>query len=250
MRTPRHARRCAVAMAISGLAVLVAGCGASTSTSGAPGSTGSAQPSGNPLAALTAGQIAAQAQADLRSASSVHVAGPVIDSGQTFVLDLTIGPRGCTGTMASPGKGSFRLLQIGKKLWFKGDTQFWKTSGGTSDPGLVTLLEGKYIEVSAAGSDLSSFATLCDPRQLASTFGGPVSGLAKGTTSVISGQTVLQLRDSGDSSKAYVTISAHPEFVRIDAGHDGHLDFTAYNAPLTLTPPPASEIIDGSKYGF
>jgi len=247
MRTARHARRCAVAMAIAGLAVLAAGCGASTSTSGA---SGSAQPSGSPLAGLTANQIAARAQADLESASSVHVAGPVTDSGQTFVLNLTIGPRGCTGTMASPGKGSFRLLQIGKKLWFKGDKQFWKTSGGTSDPGMVTFLEGKYIEVSATSSDLSSFATLCDPRQLATAFGRLASGLAMGATSVISGQTVLQLRDSGDSSNAYVTISAHPEFVRIDAGRDGHLDFTAYDAPLTLTPPPASEIINGSKYGF
>jgi hypothetical protein len=59
-------------MAIAGLAVLPAGCGASISTSGAPGS---AQPSGNPLAGLTADQIAARAQADLKSASSVHVAG-------------------------------------------------------------------------------------------------------------------------------------------------------------------------------
>ena len=247
MRTPGHARRCAVAMAIAGLAMLAAGCGASTSTSGAPGS---AQPSGNPLAGLTADQIAARAQADLKSASSVHVAGPVTDSGQTFVLNLTIGPRGCTGTMTSPGKGSFRLLQIGRKLWFKGNRQFWKTSGGTSDPGMVTFLEGKYIEVSATSSGLSSFATLCDPRQLASAFGGPASGLAKGATSVISGQPVLQLKDIGDSSNAYVTISAHPEFVRIDAGRNGHLDFTAYDAPLTLTPPPASQIIDGSKYGF
>jgi len=61
---------------------------------------------------------------------------------------------------------------------------------------------------------------------------------------------VLQLKDNSDSSNAYVTISAHPEFVRINGGRDGHLDFTAYNAPLTLTPPPASKTIDGSKYGF
>ena len=182
--------------------------------------------------------------------SSVHVTGPVTDSGQTYVLDLTLGPKGCTGTMASPGKGSFALLKIGKKLWFKGDEQFWKTSGGTSDQGLATLLEGKYIEASAAGSDLNSFATLCDPRQLASAFGGPVSGLVKGQITVISGQSVLQLKDSGDSNSAYVTISAKPEFVRLDAGRNGRLDFTAYNAPLTLTPPPAGEIIDGSKYGF
>ena len=250
MRTPRHGRRYAVAMAISGRAVLAAGCGTAGSTSSTAGTPALATPSGNPLAGLTADQIATKAEADLKAASSVHIAGPVTDSGQTYVLDLTLGPKGCTGTMAMPGKGSFLLLQIGKKLWFKGDRQFWKTSGGTSDPGLVTFLEGKYIEVSATSSDLSSFTTLCDPRKLASAFGGPASGLVKGTTTVISGQTVLQLKDNSDSSNAYVTISAHPEFVRINGGRDGHLDFTAYNAPLTLTPPPASKTIDGSKYGF
>jgi hypothetical protein len=237
-------------MASCGLAVLAAGCGTAGSASSTAGTPASAAPSGNPLAGLTADQIAAKAQTDLKTASSVHIAGPVTDSGQTYVLDLTISPKGCTGTMASPGKGSFLLLQIGKKLWFKGDQQFWKTNGGTSDAGLVTFLEGKYIEVSATGSGLGAFATLCDPRQLASSFGGPASGLVKGTTTVISGQTVLQLKDNSDSSKAYVTISAHPEFVRIDDGRDGHLDFTAYNAPLTLAPPPASATIDGSKYGF
>jgi hypothetical protein len=30
----------------------------------------------------------------------------------------------------------------------------------------------------------------------------------------------------------------------------GHLDFSAYDAPLTLTAPPASETINGSQYGF
>jgi hypothetical protein len=250
MRTPRHARRYAVAMTISGLAVLAAGCGASTSTSGASASTASARPSVNPLASLTADQIIAKADADLKAASSVHVAGPITDSGQTYVLDLTISPEGCTGTMASPGKGSFALLKISKKLWFKGDKQFWETYGGTSDPALVQFLEGKYIEPSATGSGMSSLAMLCDPRQLASAFGGTVSGMVKGKTTVISGQSVLQLKDTGDSASAYVTISARPEFVRIDAGGEGHLDFSAYNVPLTLTAPPASKTINGSQYGF
>ena len=115
MRTPRHARRYPVAMAISGRAVLAAGCGTAGSTSSTAGTPALATPSGNPLAGLTADQIATKAEADLKAASSVHIAGPVTDSGQTYVLDLTIGPKGCTGTMASPGKGSFRLLKIGKR---------------------------------------------------------------------------------------------------------------------------------------
>jgi hypothetical protein len=37
--------------------------------------------------------------------------------------------------------------------------------------------------------------------------------------------------------------------VRLDTG-SGIMDFSDYNAPLTLTPPPANLTVDGSKYGF
>jgi hypothetical protein len=30
----------------------------------------------------------------------------------------------------------------------------------------------------------------------------------------------------------------------------GRIDFTGYGSPVTLTPPPASETLDGAKYGF
>jgi hypothetical protein len=250
MRTSGPARRRAAAMAAAGLAILAAGCGASTSTSGTPASTASARPSANPLASLTADQIITKADADLKAASSVQVAGPIADSGQTYILNLTLGPRGCKGTMSMPKKGSFQLLKIGKKLWFKGNRRFWEVNGGTSDPAVLKFLEGKAIEVSATGSGLAAFGTLCDPRQLAAAFAGSAGGVVKGATSVISGQPALQLKDTGDGESAYVTISAHPEFVRLDAGRQGHLDFTAYDAPLTLTPPPASQTIDGARYGF
>jgi len=60
---------------------------------------------------------------------------------------------------------------------------------------------------------------------------------------------VLQIRATGQPGSEYVTNSASPEIVRLDTS-SGILDFSDYNAPLTLTPPPASETVDGSKYGF
>jgi hypothetical protein len=74
--------------------------------------------------------------------------------------------------------------------------------------------------------------------------------MLKGRTTIISGQPALQVKDTADSDSVYVTISARPELLRIDAGREGHLDFSRYNAPVTLTLPSAAETIDGSKYGF
>jgi hypothetical protein len=76
MRTPRSP----VAIAVALLAVLAAGCGASSTTPGAPASTA---PPGNPLAALSARQILSKTIADFKAASSVHVGGSERDSGQT-----------------------------------------------------------------------------------------------------------------------------------------------------------------------
>ena len=90
MRTPRSP----VAIAVALLAALAAGCGASATTSGAPASTASP---GNPLAALTAGQILTKTIADFKAASSVHITGSERAAGQSFTMDLTIGAGGCTG---------------------------------------------------------------------------------------------------------------------------------------------------------
>ena len=60
----------------------------------------------------------------------------------------------------------------------------------------------------------------------------------------------LQIKDTRNSGSAYVTISASPEFLRLDGGTSGHLDFTGYNAPMVLTPPPADQTVNGAKFGF
>lgn len=258
MRISLYVSRRAVAATLVGAAILgtATACGTSASGTSATSNTtataaASAKPAGNPLAGLTADQIANKATADLKAVSSVHVTGPVADSGQTYLVNLTIGAKGCHGTLKIKGEGSFALLKIGKTLWIKPDNQFWKYAAGSSaDSAVMQILGGKYIKPSAKDSSLNSLGTLCSPRQFASSFGGQISGMVKGKTTTISGQHVLQIKDSGDPGSAYVTISARPEFLLFDGGSGFRLYFTGYNAPLRLTPPPASEILDGTKYGF
>ena len=253
MRTSLQASRRAVAATLLGAAILgTAACGASASSSPAgSNTTATASASGNPLAGLTADQIASKATADLKAVSSVHIAGSAADSGQTFVMNLTIGAKGCQGTLTVKGEGSFALLKIGPSFWIKPDDQFWKYAAGSSaDAAVMAIVAGKYIAPSAKDSSLSALGTLCDPGQFASSFGSQITGVVKGKTTTIAGQPALQLTDTGDTDSAYVSISARPEFLRLDGGSASQLAFTDYNAPLALTPPPASETLDGAKYGF
>lgn len=257
MRTSQPVSRHAVAAALVGAAILgtTAACGTSASSTSATANntaTAAAKPSGNPLAGLTADQIASKATADLKAVSSVHMTGSVTDSGQTYVMNLVMGTKGCHGTLSVKGEGSFTLLQIGKKLWIKPDNQFWKYAAGSSAaPAIMQIVGGKYIRPSAKDTSLNSLGALCSPSQFASSFEGQMSGMVKGKTTTISGQPALQIKDTGDPYSAYVTISARPEFLRFDGGSSGNrLNFTGYNTPLRLTPPPASETLDGAKYGF
>ena len=235
-RTPGHAGRSAAAAAIAGAGILAGGTACGTTA--------------NPLAGLSAGQIAARATADLKTASSVHFTGSVTDSGATYAVDVTAGTANCAGTLGMPGQGSFALLKIGQRLWIKPDDQFWASAGAS--PANLHLAEGKYVQASPGDPDFSPVTMLCSPAQFADSLGNQMNHLAKRTATTIAGQSALQLRSSTPGS-AYVTISASPEFLRLDAhdgGSQGQLDFSDYDVPVTLTPPPASKTINGSKIGL
>jgi hypothetical protein len=230
--------RSAAAAAIAGTAILASATACGTTAS-------------HPLAGLTAGQIAARAIADLKAASSVHFAGSVTDSGATYAVDVTAGSTNCAGTLGIPGQGSFALLKIGQTLWIKPDDQFWTSMGAS--PANLHLAEGKYVQASPGDPVFSSVKMLCSPAQFADSLGSQMNHLVKGATTTIAGQSALQLRDTSTPGSAYVTISAIPEFLRLDAqngGSKGQVDFSDYDAAVTLAPPPASKTIDGSKIGL
>jgi hypothetical protein len=260
--TSLSASRRAVAATLLGAAILGTATACATSapsTSATSNSTAtasaSAQPSGNPLAAMTADQIATKAATDFKTVSSVHVTGKVADSGQVISFNLTVGRKNCKGEMGIKGEGTFSMVKIGKSLWIKPDDQFWKYAAGSSlTPAVSQILTGKYIKPTAKNSSLSPLGSFCSLSQFAASFGittsGQANGLVKDGTTTIAGQPALRLKDTANEGFVYVTPSARTELLRLDAGRSGHLDFSGYNAPLRLTPPPASETLDGAKYGF
>ena len=263
MRTFRYHWRPAATAALAGAAILggAVACGSPapsganapatpTATSGTAGA--SASTPGGALAGLSADEIARRATADLKTVSSVHITGTVADSGQHIAVNLTLGTQGCTGTLGIKGEGSFKLLKIGKKFWIKPDNKFWKyAAGSTASSAVMQIVGGKYIEPSGKDSSLKPIGAFCTLGQFTAFFKpGEMTGMTKGTTIVISGQPALQITDTGNTGSAYVTIASQPEFLRIDAGSAGRFDFTRYDVPMNLAPPPASETLDGSKYGF
>ena len=232
------------ALASALLAVGAAGCGGA-----GPAGTGAGSKA-NPLATLSADQIASKAFADLRAATAVHVAGSVTDSGQPIGLNLTlVHGKGCDGSMSMQNKGSFLLIMIGTAVWLLPDVKFWKANGGGA-PAVLKILAGKYLKTSAKGG-LAQLGQLCDPSKLLGPFMN-MTGLVKGKNATISGQPALRLTDGANSGSVYVSVSARPRLLRITStgSSSAQLDFTGYGTPVTLTAPPASQTLDGAKYGF
>jgi hypothetical protein len=208
VRTSRYAGRRAIAGVLAGGAILGAATACASSSSPAAsvasataGTTAPARTPGDPLAALSGGQIITRVVADLKVVSSVHVAGSLESSGQHVALNLTLGTR------------------------------------------------GKYVKTSAQDSRLAPLRALYSPGTFARLLDGDPAGESKGTVTIIAGQPALPVKDADGRARIYVTVAAHPEFLRIDSS-SGRLDFTRYNARLHLTPPPASQVLDGAKYGF
>jgi hypothetical protein len=228
----RSASPRAVVIAVLSAAILAAvtGCGGSGS-------------SADPLAGMTAQQIYARSLDNLKAASSVRLTGSIVTFGGALTMNLTEGPGGCTGSLGAQGAGSVGVVGIGGKLWIKPDRQYLKSSGVSA--ALTNLLTGKYLSTTGKSANL---ATLCGLSRVTSQLGSG-STFTKGTATTISGQRVLQIKATGQQGSEYVTNSASPQVVRLDTG-SGIMDFSDYNAPLTLTPPPANLTVDGSKYGF
>jgi hypothetical protein len=113
-------------------------------------------------------------------------------------------------------------------------------------------VSGKYIKL-GSNSDLASFAQLCNPSTLSTAFAKQDTGFVKAGTATVNGQQALAFKQPKNAANGtvYVSDSATPQILRIagPAGQ-GSIDFSDYNAPATITAPPASQVIDGTKFGL
>jgi hypothetical protein len=147
------------------------------------------------------------------------------------------------------------MILIGQTVWVKPDDTFWKVNGG-NDQAVLTLLSGKWIKdstTSSSGSNgLGSLSSLCSLSGMFGGMKGQATGLVKGPVGIVDGQRALLLKASSGSGQLYVSDTAAPVMVRLtDPGaNGGSFDLTGYGTPVTITPPPASQTLDGKKLGI
>jgi hypothetical protein len=234
----------ATAGALGASCLAIVGCGSGGSGSGA---------AADPLAGQTGTRVLAEAVADLNAAPSLTVNGAEIESGEYLTVHLGIVPgKGCTRTIMFGElgvQGTITYITIGKTVYFKPNSTMWQALEGSDAAKITQLVDGRYVK--DPSSDVNLRGVSCDITGPAAKAGDAT----KGQVTMLNGIRVLPLKDSlGDV--AYVTDTSKPEFVQKDtvpvAGTTdpaGESTFTI-GAPVTLTPPPASQVVSGAIIGM
>jgi len=230
-------------VAVAGVLVagLLAACSGSASTP-PPSTSSSDGPNG--VEKLPADQILARSKAAAKSASWVHVQGT--QSGTT--LDLTIGKDTATGTVTQDGLTA-QLLAVDGTTYVKGDKAFWDNASGS---GSGDVLAGKWVVAGdTAGTDTYGLDTFTDVGRVVDSVLVGSGTLTKTGTSTVDGQRVVGLDESSDGSTLWVALDGPPYPVQIEPATPttDPPTFSDWDVPVTITPPPADEVVDPTKLG-
>lgn len=207
-----------------------------------------------PLAGLTADQIVQKALKDLSAASSVLITGQVPSQAGNVAIDITdVAPASCQGTIAvastgASGPPTAAITKVDGIAYVKFNQSYLES---LHVPAWESAeVNGRYIK-STSSSVIADLSHLCVLSTLVNAFTkGGDTGFAKAGTVTVEGQRALALtqQDSTDGVDVYVSDSATPEILSLGdtAGPEALLDFTNFNAPVTITAPPAADIFYGA----
>lgn len=251
-------RQVGPAFLVAALIAGITGCGVpagsgsrSATASGTPGT--SAATSADPLSRLSALEIAKEALADTKAATSVHLAGTITNSGEEITLAETIAHSGteCSGTYSVVGKGAVQIVLLGTTVWMKADDTLWRSNGIPA--AALPRVSGKWLRTSTSAAGMSGLATLCSISKL---FGTPPTSdpkMFKQLNTTPDGKAlIVKLMDGLGGASLYVTDTAHPLITQFDSPNyasAGSIHLTGYGAAVTITAPPASAVITPSELG-
>lgn len=217
--TARLARGVCAAVAA---ALAVAACGSSGS-------------SGNGVAGKSPNDILTAANHAVTGLKSVHVAGSVSSAGTPITLDLDLlAGKGGKGTMSENGL-SFQLVVVKNSVYVNGSPAFWQHFAGKT---AAQLLDGKWLEAPASGQ-FASIVPLTSISELFQKLLSSHGALAKAPTTTIHGTKVIGVHDTTNGGTLYVATAGKPypvEVAKTGSG-GGKIDFTKFNAPVSLTAP-------------
>jgi hypothetical protein len=222
MSYPRRLVLAATSLAL--LALPVAGCGGSSSSSG------------NGVESKSPTEILQKSKEAASKAVSVHIVGSIVSAGKPITLDMELlAGKGGKGKISQEGF-TIKLIQTGGSVYINGSSAFYKHVSGAA---AAQLLQGKWLKAPANSGELASLAELTDLSKLLDTALSDHGSLTKGSAATIEGQKAIGLKDTSRHSTFYVATSGKPYPLEIaKAGKEsGKVILDRWDQPVSLRAP-------------
>lgn len=222
-------------------ALVLSGCGGGSGTKD------------NGVAALTAKQIVSKSQTAAKAASSVHVKGTVVSQGESVTIDMRLKKGvGAKGTVAV-GNSPVEILRIGDAAYLKASKEFWTQ---VANAAVGAQLADKYVKGSTKDSTFSSFVSFTDLNAMFdSIFDTSSTSLTKVDGKTIGGRKTVGVKDPDPQSGGILYVATtgkpYPMLIQSDttSADKGSVSFDEWDQDVTLTTPPADQVLDISQLG-
>ncbi|WP_145878023.1 hypothetical protein [Streptomyces sp. BK340] len=203
---------------------------------------------------LSAAQIAGKSRLAMTKLKSFRVKGGRTSHGVEMTVDFTVAGKGsCQGTFTVAGAHT-ELRVVGGHRYMKGDKKFWQQSGrrkGSSPQetnALAEMFKGRWFAVPEQAAKEGDDFYACDFNAFEKD-----SPLHRGAETEVDGIPAVTLtgkEGSGGTRTILVSAKAEPYPLRVTVEGGtapGSLEYSAFNEPVTVTPPPADEVLDFDK---
>ncbi|HEX3589974.1 MAG TPA: hypothetical protein VHV74_10090 [Pseudonocardiaceae bacterium] len=236
--------RLSAALTVGVAAVALAACATAGTPTAAPGS-----PSTDVMPAADKVLSAVKSAAD--KASAVHVKGHLVEGGSALTLDVQMNKDGSGSGTIGEDNQTFSLIIAHQVDYIQFTKDLISAAGLSPSTPPGSLLLNKWVPSTSklmAGSDLSdTFKEVSFSAFIPEVFGDLSGDTPKEAgTSTVDGVPV-HIYKSSDGT-AYVATAAPHYLIRLveaPSSGNGQVDFTGWDKPVKISPPPAAEIYSG-----
>lgn len=225
---------------------------------------------------MTPDAIAEKAVGVTKAANTVKVSGAGISDGEHMALEVTVTRQGdCSGKATVKG-GTVHLLKAdAKSFYMKGDEKFYRAiaqKDGTPKrkaDAMIEVLKGRWMKMpadapakskkshgKASGDGMGEFCVLSEIVAGMDDDKGDRTGMTKGADTVVAGVpavTLAKKKSDGSTVTMYVAKQGPARLLKVaETGGDepGTVTFGDYDKPVTITAPPADQVMDLEKLGM
>jgi hypothetical protein len=234
---------------VAALAVVTACSGPSTPAPATGSSSRPAPKAVNIPGALPGSQVENAVKSAFSGATAVHIKGTLTNSTGTLSLDLQLNKDNTAAGTISEGGAAIPLIAVNGKFYVQFTPEMISKSTNASVGQLGSALSNKWVssDSSLASTMVAGIKPLLSFDSFVSSMFGQASEVPTLTGTDVVNNLPVYTYESADGSVVYVG-KANPHYLArmtAPATGSGSIDFTGWNQPVPVTPPPASAIYTG-----